>query len=390
MGSIYKRGNIYWIKFVKDGQTFYETSKSRKKSVASQLLSRRETEVLDGKVPGSVYEKTRFSDLEQLFLTDLRINGKRVSDGEKRLKHLRPVFGKTKACDIRANKLKAYIEKRLGQGAKPATINRELSAILRMLNLGYQSDLVARVPSIKRLPENNIRVGFLEDFEFEALREALPEHLRGLLEFGYLTGWRVSEVVDLEWDRVNLEERTVRLSAGSTKNKEARLLFMEQALLDVMADQYEQKVDDCPRVFHREGERIDDFRGAWSKACREAGIGYGYRISIAYAKKWAAEGLKPGPLYHDLRRTAVRALEAAGVPRGAAMARTGHKTESTYRRYNIINDENLRDAATRLEAHRQKGKEAQAQEELTREQRALLWGFLLAAGSKVTKPVTIG
>ena len=43
----------------------------------------------------------------------------------------------------------------------------------------------------------------------------------------------------------------------------------------------------------------------------------------------------PGALVHDMRRSAVRTFERAGVPRSVAMSIVGHKTESIYRRYAI-------------------------------------------------------
>jgi hypothetical protein len=67
-----------------------------------------------------------------------------------------------------------------------------------------------------------------------------------------------------------------------------------------------------PYVFHRSGSPIRAMRESWKTACRRAVV--------------------PGRLLRDLRRSAVRNLERAGVSRSVAMKMTGHKTESVYRR----------------------------------------------------------
>jgi hypothetical protein len=53
---------------------------------------------------------------------------------------------------------------------------------------------------------------------------------------------------------------------------------------------------------------------------------------------------------YDFRRTAIRNLERAGVPRSPAMAMVGHLTESVYRRYAIQDEGMLNEAAAKLEA----------------------------------------
>ena len=49
---------------------------------------------------------------------------------------------------------------------------------------------VAGKPYIPMLKENNVRKGFLEYPEFRQLVDALPDHLRMPVEFGYATGRR--------------------------------------------------------------------------------------------------------------------------------------------------------------------------------------------------------
>ena len=83
-----------------------------------------------------------------------------------------------------------------------------------------------------------------------------------------------------------------------------------------------------PWVFHRDGAPIKTFRRSWRTACRLAGL--------------------PGKIPHDFRRTAVRNLERAQVPRSAAMKMVGHKTESVYRRYAIVDQAMLQEAGDKV------------------------------------------
>jgi integrase len=85
-----------------------------------------------------------------------------------------------------------------------------------------------------------------------------------------------------------------------------------------------------PCVFHRQGRPIKDLDDAWRCACIDAGV--------------------PGRLFHDLRRTAVRNLERARVPRSVAMKLTGHLTESVYKRYAIVSEADLSEGVAKLAA----------------------------------------
>lgn len=80
-------------------------------------------------------------------------------------------------------------------------------------------------------------------------------------------------------------------------------------------------------VFRLHGRPIKDFKRAWRSALREAGL--------------------PAKMFHDLRRTGVRNLIRRGVPETVAMSISGHRTRSTFDRYNIVFGQDQRAAMER-------------------------------------------
>ena len=80
MGSIYKRGNIYWIQYYRNGKPYRETTKSKKEADAKRLLKKREGEISAGKLPGIYYDRVKFDELAEDFLRGYRINQKKSLD----------------------------------------------------------------------------------------------------------------------------------------------------------------------------------------------------------------------------------------------------------------------------------------------------------------------
>ena len=142
------------------------------------------------------------------------------------------------------------------------------------------------------------------------------------------------EILTREKCHLNLKAGWLRLEPGETKNNEGRMFPISTVprLRDVLARQLArtESVEKAtnriiPWLFHRKGRPIKSFRRAWRTACKNAEV--------------------PGRIPHDFRRTAIRNLERAGIPRSAAMAMVGHKTESVYRRYAIVEEGMLNEAA---------------------------------------------
>lgn len=346
MGSIYRpkykdrhgkrhESAVYWIQFCTDGKVHRESTELTDYGEAKEYLIKRQNETL---ISGTSPSKVTFADLAAAEVSDYETNGRKsIKDLQGRLAlHILPVFGNKKARDIRAGDITEYVAARLKEGACRGTVNRELTAVKRAFTLGIESEKIFRRPRISMLDENNVRKGFFEQKQFDDVLKHLPDYAQDFVQFAYQTGWRSSEIKNLQWRHIDFEAGLVRLEVGETKNEEGRIFPMtsdlrallkgRRAATDVLMQEHGKII---PWVFSISGDRIDNFKKSWKTACRKAGI--------------------PGKLLHDFRRTAARNFQRAGIPEGTAMKLLGHKTTSVYRRYNIITEDDLREAAAKLE-----------------------------------------
>lgn len=341
MGGVFQRGTVWHIRYSFRGKQFRESTHSTKRADAVKLLRQRLAEIGAGRLIGPSAERVTFDDLAKLILDDYRVNDRKsTSRVEDALAHLRGFFAFSRVPDITTDRVTAYVRHRKDEGAAPATIKIELAALRRALNLAVRAGKATHRPYIPTVHVSNARKGFFEDAEIVAVEPQLPAALRPVLRFGFFTGWRVqSEVLPLTWDRVDFAAGVVRLEPGTTKNNEGREFpFAAHPQLEsllVAQREYTSAVEKqqariIRHVFHRNGKPIRSYRGAWKSACEAAGL--------------------KGRLMHDLRRTAVRNLERAGVSRSVAMKLTGHRTEAVYRRYAVSSAADLAEGVAKLAA----------------------------------------
>lgn len=333
------------------GKPLKKSSGTTSRSVAVKRLEKWKAEVLQGTyVPDA--DKTTFDDLATLLTNEYKANGRRSADRvEDAIDHLRAFFGGY--CRMRAittDRVLAYVRQRQEQGAANATVNRELSALKRMFRLGEKAGKVARRPYIDMLQEANARKGFFEPADFEAVLSHMPEYLKPVFATAYITGWRVkSEILARQRCHLDLKAGWLRLEPNETKNGEGRQFPLTPALRAVLEAQVAatEAIETrtgriIPWLFHRAGKPIKSFRRAWLTACLKAGL-----ARLVSEKPRVVEAFR---IPHDFRRTAVRNLERASVPRSDAMAMVGHKTEAIYRRYAISDEKTLRESAAKLQS----------------------------------------
>jgi len=335
-GCLYLRGNLWWIKYYdRDGRPQQESSGSSNETEARRKLKIRLAEVATNTFTGLATERIKVEELAQDFLRDYRINGRKsLDDAQARWKlHLEPWFGGMKAMHVSTQQLAKYIDQRQQEGAANATINRELAALKRAFSLGHKATpkKVQHMPVFPHLKENNTRIGFLEDNQYDKLVENAELWFRGLVECGATYGWRVSELLSMRVSQVDLSQRVIRLEPGTTKNDDGREVLMTNAVFQLLTALVERKLPEDYVFTRDDGSVVRDFRGTWEKACAAAGV--------------------PNLMFHDLRRTAARRMRNAGLSEQMIMRIGGWKTPNVFHRYAIINRQDMTAAVRQLEQH---------------------------------------
>ncbi len=365
-GYVYEKDGtrFYWMAIGFRGRIEHRSTgeTDRKKAEGKLRAWRAELDAADAgytTVPGP--EANRVTVNERLDWLEGDYELRKVRSLPQVRSHLVPVrgwFGPLKAVDVTDADVDGYIrartanrvaptpgrERRKGHHTarkaqlSPATVNRGLQLLGQALR-PFLTKHRKPMPEIRRLPEDNAREGFAERAEFEAIVRALPEDLQDFARWQYATAWRPGESKSLRWADVEREARVIRLSWRSAKTKKARRMALEGDLWAMIERRWAARIVAAadgtqaisPLVFHRDGLPVGDFSKAWKTACRAAGV--------------------PERHLYDFRRSGLRNMVRAGVDPTVAMKISGHRTRATFDRYNIVSDEDIRDAVLKTQAY---------------------------------------
>lgn len=329
------KSRLWWIEYRVGGKRVREKTKTLVRSEAETILRTRLAGLDRGDLPAT--GNATWGDLVALIKADYIVKGRRsVKRLELSLSHLDKTFAPTdRATSMTTDRIEAYRDRRLEEGAARGTVNRELSVISRAFKLGRKRGIVLVAPIIEKLEEASARTGFFERAEFDRLLKELPDDLKPLAVVSFVTGWRcASELCTREWRHVDFGKNGwLVLDPGEAKNREGRLFPLIPELRRAIQAQRKATPADCTLVFHHDGfplvHRVKDrgvvpsryLREQWTAACERAGI--------------------EGRLRHDFRRGAARALLAAGGSEKVVMQAMGWKSRAMLDHYHVVRPDDL-------------------------------------------------
>ncbi len=326
-------GKIYWIEYYDNvGNRKRERIGPSKQAAEQRLRNVMTARTEDRHIQKDPGAKLSLGELSEWYLNLEEVKAKSsIQRDIDALKNLKRILGeKTKIKDITSGKIEAYQQIRLKEQSqpkstktvRPATVNRELTVLKALLNraLRYKKITENPISQAKKLPENNVREKVLEPCEFQKLLDACVPHLKPVVLMAYYTAMRKSEILELTWDELDLENGFIRLSSERTKTRVARSVPLHPIVIAEL--QNLSKSETTNRVFLYKGQPISSIKKSFKSACEKAGL-----------KDFT---------FHDIRHCAINDLRLANNDYFKIMAVSGHKTMSVFKRYNLVTDAELK------------------------------------------------
>lgn len=325
------------------------------RETAEKILQKLREEFYAGTYKIRIDRDTTIAQLAEFVVEDYLANNYRDLRGAKQhRKFWLGIDAARRADTIDADQLMIWSQEWRAQGKSPARVNRHMSFLLRGFSIACEREILQSSPRWTPLQEAPPRSGTRTWQEFVAVRAALPPHARVPISIEYWLGTRSGETHSIEWSQIQFHHASqtveIRLKSIDVKTGEQRMVVLEGDLYEILKNWRaftKEHAPTCRTVCQYRGKPLKCIKTAWATACVRVGLGHFLKPDGAEVGHRQYRGAH----VHDFRRTAVTRMEDAGVPRKVAMAISGHKTDSVYRRYHIVKKADLVEAGRRIMAH---------------------------------------
>lgn len=268
-------------------------------------------------------------ELVESYLDDKDKTAIRAVDLRGSWKTAKATFAHLRPDQITRAVCRAYRDERYAAGRKPNTVRKELEVVRAALNFHKRGDkAIFELP-----PPPPPKERFLSKDEVRALLKASRAfpHVRAFIALSVSTGARQSALLELTWDRVDMQRRLIKLSRGEAIDEQMKSRAVVP--MNRRAYRYLRVLEagaTSPHVIEWAGHRVLSIKKGFASAARKAGI----------------KNVTP----HILRHTAASWMAMGAVPMFEISRYLGHSdTRVTERRYAKLSPEYLRSAAKALD-----------------------------------------
>jgi integrase len=279
---------------------------------------------------------TRFDEYARSFLSTVQHPNTQKRYGSS-VRNLVTCLRNIKLSDITSDVIEEFKEKRLSNGIRTATVNRDLAVLRRIMRLAKRKKFINDSPfrDVEFLEERKQRrrphiVSFEEE---ERILNVADPHIRALAVLILETGMRSNrEALSLPWSDVDLVNDLIQVRESKTKAGERTIPISDRCKSELLRWRSLFGPEFSPYVFpnmRKPSTPLKDIRRSWAKAVKDAGLHYFW--------------------IYDLRHTLSSRLTQAGVSPLFVAQLIGHSGTSILSTYVRAVDEYRRDAIHKLE-----------------------------------------
>ena len=345
---IYKRGKVYWYKFMWQGQLIRESTKQGNDKVARQLEAAHRTSLAKGLV--GIREKKPVPTLAQFaqerFLPWARATFEEASPkswawyrvGVRALVSFKPLADRP-LNEITGEQVASFAAYRVSEGLQVSTVNSSLRVLRRMLRLAVEWGAVEQCPRVKLLPGER-RCERVVTPEEEA--RYLSAALEPLASFATLladTGLGPDECFRLRWEAItwtNGRHGTLLVTHGKTRARR-RVLPLTPRVRAVLEIRWE-------------AQRRPQEGWVWPSGTRSGHI-ESCTLKKQHRKALGVSKVRPFVLY-TLRHTFLTRLGESGCDAWTLARIAGHSSVAISSRYVHPSEDAVLEAMNRLGDHR--------------------------------------
>ena len=333
MSTILKRGKIWYIDYQYKGKRIRRSLKTTSKKVAELAQKNFDVRIAKEELNIAGPRKISFEEFSTRFL-----NWYKVQNAQKSYKDYWNLFNSTLiphfkdyyVGDINPEIIENYKIQR-AENVKPASVNKELTALKHFFNKAIQWGYGSENPllKVKKLRVSQKKFRFLTLEEIDLVLKNCATHLRPIILTATHSGLRKSELFRLEWQDIDFKQGFITVTAKGeehTKNYRNREIPMTAQLVEYL------------KTLERKGHWV------FSK---ENGERYSGWIRKSIESVVNLTGIERFTL-HDLRHTFASHLVMEGTDLPTVQKLMGHANISTTMIYAHLAPDHLKSAIDRL------------------------------------------